>query len=114
MATRYYIRLPTPAAARGSNAALSFHSESAEGFAAELEQALRTTVLFDRWRDQQDDPEGVEPGLAATDPGATVTGAQQDLAIDLVVTTRLPGDLFKMRLRWLAGSHWQLRDVTAG
>ncbi|HMB58049.1 MAG TPA: hypothetical protein VKM35_12685 [Arenimonas sp.] len=114
MATRYYIRLPNPALARGNDDALAFRSESAGELATELEQALRTTALFDRWRDQQDDPEGVEPGLGATDPQATVVGSQRDLAIDLVVTTRLPGDLFKMRLRWLAGSHWQLRDVSAG
>ena len=41
-------------------------------------------------------------------------GEQHDLHIDLVATTSLPGGVFKQRLRLLAGSGWQLRDVTAG
>ena len=56
----------------------------------------------------------MDPGLGATDPDAVVTGQQHDLAIDLVATTSLPGGLFKQRLRWLAGSGWELRDVRAG
>lgn len=114
MKTRYYLRLPEPAKARGDDPDLSFHSAGAEGFAAEFQQALRTDALFERWRAKQDDPEDVDPGLGATDPQATVTGQQHDLAIDLVATTSLPGGLFKQRLRWLAGSGWELRDVTAG
>jgi hypothetical protein len=114
MKTRYYLRLPEPAKARGGDPELSFASEGAEGFASELEQALRTPVVFERWRAKQEDPEGVDPGLGAVDPEATVTGQQRDLAIDLVATTSLPGALFKQRLRWLAGSAWELRDVTAG
>ena len=31
--------------------------------------------------------------------------------IDLVASTSLAGELFKQRLRMLAGSHWELRDV---
>jgi hypothetical protein len=114
MPTRFYIRLPNPAAARGNDADLAFHSEGADGFASELQSALRTTALFDRWAKKQDDPDGISPTLGATDPAATVTGQQQDLSIDLVVTTSLPGDVFKQRLRWLAGSGWELRDVGAG
>ena len=56
----------------------------------------------------------MDPGLGATDPDAVVTGQQHDLAIDLVATTSLSGGLFKQRLRWLAGSGWELRDVRAG
>jgi hypothetical protein len=114
MKTRYYLRLPEPANARGDDPDLSFHSVGADGFAAEFQHALRSDVLFERWRAKQEDPEGVDPGLGATDPEATVTGQQHDLAIDLVATTSLPGSLFKQRLRWLAGSAWELRDVTAG
>ena len=114
MKTRYYLRLPDPKLARGTDADLSFHSEGAEGFAHELEQALRTPALFERWRARQDEPENVDPGLGAVDPAATVVGKQSDLAIDLMATTSLPGGLFKQRLRWLAGSGWELRDVTAG
>ena len=114
MKTRYYHRLPDPALARGDDADLAFRSEGAEGLAAEFQQALRTPLLFERWRGKQDDPDEVDPGLGATDPEATVSGQQHDLAIDLVATTSLPGALFKQRLRWLAGSGWELRDVRAG
>ena len=50
----------------------------------------------------------------SVDPAATVRGEQSSLAIDLVATTSLPGNVFKHRLRLLAGSGWELRDVTAG
>ena len=52
-------------------------------------------------------------GVAAVDPQARVDGNQHDLAVDLVVTTDLPGAVFKHRLKLLAGSGWQLRDVQA-
>lgn len=111
MATRYYIRLPEPKQARGADAALSFRSDSAGGFAEELQAALRTPALFEAWKAQQDDPDAVDPGLGATDPGATVTGEQSDLDVLLVATTSIPGSVFKQRMRWLAGSHWQLQDI---
>ena len=114
MKTRYYLRLPDAKLARGSDADLAFQSESAEGLASELQHALRTADTFERWRGKQDDPDDVDPGLGATDPAATVSGKQHDLSIDLVATTSLPGPIFKQRLRWLAGSGWELRDVTAG
>ena len=47
----------------------------------------------------------------ATDPAATVTGEDKHLDVWLVATTSLPGPVFKQRMRWLAGSHWQLSDV---
>jgi hypothetical protein len=114
MRTRYYLRLPDPALARGGDAALAFQSASAEGLAEELQQALRTPRLFERWRDRQEDPDDVDPMLGAVDPTASVEGRQHDLAIDLVVATDLPGAIFKQRLRLLAGSGWELRDVRAG
>jgi hypothetical protein len=114
MATRYFIRLPDPARARGNEPDLSFRSAGAEGLADELESALRSPTLFERWRAKQDEPDTVDPGLGATDAAARVTGAQHDLSVDLVVVTSLPGNVFKQRLRWLAGSNWELRDVTAG
>lgn len=113
MATRYYLRLPDPERARGSIPALSFQSGSAGGFAEELQAALRTPVLFDRWKAMQEEPDKVDPSLGATDPAATVTGEQSDLDVLLVVTTSLPGSLFKQRMRWLAGSQWQLSDIKA-
>lgn len=113
MATRYHLRLPDPALARGPVASLAFRSVGAEGFAEELQAALRSSALFERWRDLQDDPDGVDASLGAVDPSAVVTGEQNDLSIRLQATTVLPGEVFKHRLRMLAGSHWELRDVTS-
>lgn len=114
MKTRYYLRLPDAKLARGSDPALAFRSVSADGFAEELQSALRTTALFERWKRTQDDPDAVDSSLAAVDPQAQVSAEQVDLHVDMVATTSLPGTVFKHRLRLLAGSNWQLRDVTAG
>jgi hypothetical protein len=113
MPTRFHLRLPDPANARGPDPEFAFRSNGAEGLAAELQDALRGPALFERWRLRQDDPESIDPGMGAVDPAARVTGEQHDLGIELVVVTALPGDVFKHRLRLLAGSHWQLRDVSA-
>lgn len=113
MATRYYISLPNGDRARGSNPALAFTAQGADAFAEQLQTALRSDVLFERWRATQDDPDAVDPALGMTDPNATVQGAQDDLHIDLIVTTSIPGNVLKQRLRVLAGSGWELRDVTA-
>lgn len=113
MATRYYISLPDPAKARGSDAAFAFRAQGAEAFAEQLRDALRSDALFARWRAAQEDPDSVDPALGATDPGATVTGQQHDLHVDLIATTSIPGSVFKHRLRLLAGSAWELRDVSA-
>jgi len=113
MATRYYLTLPDGERARGSDASLSFRAVSAEGFAEELQAALRGDGLFERWRAMQPDPDDVDPSLGATDPAASVHGEQRDLRIDLIATTALSGTIIKHRLRLLAGSGWELRDVTA-
>lgn len=113
MATRYYISLPDGARARGTTPGLSFTAQGAEGFAEELQAALRSDGLFQRWRRLQPDPDAVDPSFGATDPNATVHGTQNDLHIDLIVTTTIAGSVFKQRLRLLAGSGWELRDVTA-
>jgi hypothetical protein len=113
MATRYYISLPDPARARGSDPALAFDAHGADEFAAQLQEALRTTSLFERWRRQQDDPDEIDPSLGATDPNAVVHGQQDDLHVVLIVTSAIPGSVFKHRLRMLAGSGWELRDVSA-
>ncbi len=107
----YSISLPDPSKARGSDPRLSFTASGAEAFAEQLQDALRTPELFERWRATQDEPDEVDPALGATDPNATVIGQQADLRINLVVTTSLPGDLFKQRLRLLAGNNWEMRDV---
>lgn len=113
MPQRYHLTLADPARARGADPAFSFQSSSAEGFAAELQSALRSPTLFEAWRAQQEDPDGVDPALGATDPHTTVTGAQSHLKIDLVATTSIPGNVLRHRLRLLAGNGWALHDVTA-
>ncbi|GAA4858399.1 hypothetical protein [Luteimonas vadosa] len=112
MATRYYIRIPDAEQAQAAGE-FGFRSRGAEGLAAELQDALRSDALFQRWRATQDDPDAVDPSMGATDPDATVLGEPDDLHADLIVTTTLPGGLFKHRLRLLAGNTWQLRDVSA-
>ena len=113
MPTRYYLSLPDPQRARGRDARFAFQRQGADALALELQDALRGDGLFQRWRAAQDDPDAVDPALAASDPGATVKGEQRDLHIDLIVVTSLPGSVFKHRLRLLAGSGWELRDVSA-
>lgn len=118
MATRYYLRIDDTAHAQASDGGqdsggFAFRSQGAEGLAAELQDALRSDALFERWRATQEDPDAVDPSLGAVDPLATVVGEPDDLHVDLIVTTTLPGGVFKHRLRLLAGSHWQLRDVSA-
>jgi hypothetical protein len=108
---RYYITLPNPSTARGSDPALSFTAHGADEFAEQLKSALTGTGLFDRWRAKQEDPDDVPDAMATTDPAATVRGEQSDLRIDLIVTTTLPSEVLRQRLRLLAGSGWQLRDV---
>ena len=83
MPTRYYLRLPDAERARGDDATLAFRSQSAEGIAAELQDALRGDALFQRWRARQDDPDAVDSALGATDPGASVQGSQHDLHVEL-------------------------------
>ena len=112
MATRYYISLPDPARARASGT-FAFRSQGADGLAQELQEALRGDALFQRWRAAQEDPDAVDAALGATDPGATVTGQQDDLHVDLIAVTSIAGSVFKQRLRLLAGSAWELRDVSA-
>lgn len=111
MSTRYFVRLPDPALARGSVPELSFRAHGADAFAQELQQALRSPELFERWRQTQDDPDSIDPQLGVVDPGAQVSGQQSDLHIDLDVVTTLNGTILQQRLRWLAGHAWQLRDV---
>lgn len=111
--TRYYLSIPDPRKARGGDPAFSFSAQGAEAFAAQLQDALRSDALFERWRAAQEDPDAVDPALGATDPDATVQGRQDDLHVDLIATTSIPGSILRHRMRLLAGSGWELRDVTA-
>lgn len=112
MSTRYFISLPEPEKAR-TDEAWSFRSQSPEGFAEELQAALRSDVVFAQWLASQSDPDSVDPELARNDPSATVIGKLDDLHVDLEIVTTLPSEVLKHRLRLLAGHHWQLRDVRA-
>lgn len=105
------IHLPDPTRARGSDPDLAFRSTGAEGFAGELQAALAGDGLFRRWRAKQFEPDEVDPALGAVDPQATVTGTQREKRAELEVRTSLSGDVLRHRLRLLAGSHWELRDV---
>lgn len=113
MTIRYHITLRHPERARGDDPALAFRGHGAEALARELQDALRADTLFQRWRGAQDDPDEVDPALGASDPSATVEGAQHDLHIDLVAVTSIPGGVLRHRLRLLAGNGWELRDVSA-
>lgn len=108
---QYSISLPDPSRARGSEPSLSFNAHGADAFAEQLQAALSAPAFFERWRALQPDPDEVDPALGITDPGATVSGKQSDLRIDLLATTSIPGDILKQRMRLLAGSGWELRNV---
>lgn len=107
------ILLPDPALARGNEPALSFSAHGATELAQQLQNALTSDQLFQTWRNMQDEPENIDPALGVTDAKATVSGVQDDLSIRLTVVCDLDSGILKQRLRWLAGRHWQLRDVTA-
>ena len=111
MAVTYTIALPNPANARGSDPRLAFSASGAQAFAEQLQQALASDGLFQRWCALQDDPDDVDPLLGATDVQALVRGEQDDLRILLRVTTALPSLVIKHRLNLLAGNHWERRDV---
>ncbi|OOD02520.1 hypothetical protein, partial [Stenotrophomonas maltophilia] len=96
--------LPDPSKARGNDPDLSFHSQGILQLFGETGGALRSGTLFERWKAKQPDPDAVEPQWGVTDPDATVTGEQKDLRINLVATTRIDSDVFKQRLRLLAGT----------
>ena len=113
MSVRYQIRLPDPDRVRAAGQ-FAFRSQSAEGMAEELQDALRGDALFERWRGAQHDPDTVDPDLGVTDPSAVVESRQRDLQVDLVVDTSLPSQVFQHRLRLLAGNAWELRDVRHG
>lgn len=109
--TTYYISLPDPAKARGSDAELAFTAHGAEGFAEQLQAALANPTLFEKWKAKQSDPDAVPEQWGVTDPAASVTGTQYDLQIKLEARTTIKGEILKERLRLLAGPHWTLHDV---
>lgn len=107
----YHLQLPDGARARGAEPSLSFRASGGPALARELEDALRSPALFERWRAMQPDPDEVDAALGATDPAAVVKGEDSKLAVRLVARTTLPAAILKHRLGLLAGKHWQLHDV---
>ncbi|HEY2622103.1 hypothetical protein [Dyella sp. Tek66A03] len=109
----YYLSIADLAHARGPVPALSYDGAGPDDFAAALREAVRTPALFERWRALQDDPDEVDPALAATDPAAQVSARVSDLRIDVDLVTDLPMSIVRHRLNLLIGSNWQLRDMRA-
>ena len=109
----YYLSVADLVHARGSDAALSWDGAGPADFAAALVEALRSPLLFERWRAQQPEPDEVDSTLGATDAQAQVHAHVADLQVDVDVQTSLPMSLLRQRLNWLIGASWQLRDVRA-
>jgi hypothetical protein len=110
---RYYLSIADLAHAHGNDPALSYDGAGPGDFAAALQEALRSPVLFERWRAMQPEPDEVDPSLGATDAQAQVSARVADLHVEVEVLTSLPMSLLRQRLNWLVGPSWQLRDVRA-
>lgn len=110
---RYIFTIDDLPRARGESHELSFQGGTAESFAALLQQALREPSLWQRWKALQPDPDAVDPGLGASDPGATVEAHQSDVHVSVDVRSSLPHAVIKHRMTLLIGKHWSLRDVSA-
>ena len=109
----YYLSIADIRSAHGPDPALAWQGSSPDDLAAALQEALRGTGLFERWRAMQPDPDEVDTSLAATDPQATASAKVADLHVDLDLVTDLPMRVVRARLNWLIGSGWQLRDMRA-
>ena len=109
----YYLSIADLAHARGDDPRFAWDGSSPEGFAATMQQALRSDSLFERWLAVQPDPDAVESSLTATDPAAEVSARVADLHADVDLITDLPMSVVRHRLYLLIGSAWQLRDMRA-
>lgn len=107
----YYLSIADLVHARGSDAALSWDGAGPGDFAAALQEALCSPLLFEHWRAQQPEPDEVDPALGAIDAQAQVHARVADLHVEVDVLTSLPMSLLRQRLNWLIGATWQLRDV---
>ncbi len=110
-AQRFYLTIPNLATARGPDPDLSFEGSAPQSFAADLQEALRKPVLFQRWKAKQPDPDDVDESLEPVDPGATVTAHLKDLQTNVEVVTTLTHYVLRHRLFILIGANWQLHDV---
>ncbi|HEV2540918.1 MAG TPA: hypothetical protein VGU03_14590 [Frateuria sp.] len=109
----YYLSVDDIRQAHGADPALAWQGSSPDDLAATVQEALRGTGLFERWRAQQPDPDEVDMSQAATDPQATVRAKVADLHVDMDLVTDLPMRVVRQRLEWLIGSSWKLRDMRA-
>ena len=109
--THYYLQIKDLKHARGAEAALSYDGAGPNDFAAALQEALRSPLLFQRWRAMQPDPDSVDERLGATDQLAAVSAKFVDLHTEVEVISHLPMSIIRQRLNWLIGTSWQLHDV---
>jgi len=109
--TMYLLRINDFTHAHGENPLLAFQGASPEALAKVLADALQQPRLFELWRQQQEDPDKIDPALGHTDDTTTVVAEQHDLHVELQVRTRLPHRILKQRLNWLIGHSWELCDV---
>ena len=109
----YYLSVDDIRHARGGDPGLAWQGSSPDDLAAALQEALRGTGLFERWRAMQPDPDEVDMSLAATDPQATAGARVADLRVDVDLVTDLPMRVVRPRLNWLIGPSWKLRDMRA-
>ncbi|MEI7035489.1 hypothetical protein [Fulvimonas yonginensis] len=109
----YYLSIDDIGHAHGADPALAWQGSSPDDLAATLQEALRGTALFERWRAMQPDPDAVDAGLAATDPQAQASARLADLRVDVDLVTDLPMHVVRSRLNWLIGPSWKLRDMRA-
>ncbi|GLQ89575.1 hypothetical protein [Dyella flagellata] len=109
--SHYYLQIKDLKRARGAEPALSYDGAGPNDFAAALQEALRSPLLFQRWRAMQPDPDSVDERLGVTDQLAAVSAKVDDLHTDVEIVSGLPMSIIRQRLNWLIGAHWQLHDV---
>ena len=109
--SHYYLQINDLAHARGAQAPLSYDGAGPNDFAAALQEALRSPLLFQRWRALQPEPDEVDERLGVTDQLAKVSAKLVDLHTDVEVISDLPMSIVRQRLNWLIGANWQLHDV---
>ena len=109
--SHYYLQIKDLAHARGAEPSLSYSGAGPNDLAAALQEALRSPLLFQRWRAMQADPDSVDERLGITDQLATVTVKVEDLHTEVSVISDLPMSILRQRLNWLIGANWQLHDV---
>lgn len=109
--SQYYLQIKDLAHARGPQPGLSYDGAGPNDFAAALQEALSSPLLFQRWRAMQPDPDQVDERLGVTDQLVKVTAKLADLHTDVNVITDLPMSIVRQRLNWLIGANWQLHDV---